>query len=720
MAANSVSPNWVKRILNKFEIPEDLTEVQRSVLLLKKSNKVQRISVLINLPNIIRDYPESQDVLLPKIFADVLSWDEEMQVELGASLAVIIEENLFTKEMYSQFHIFLQEALESWNNAKWDVVWEHYIEHLNDIFETAEERKNVIDGFVKTSLSLWELSQAIPSRWTGARLTAILSNIVDPDFAKKKLVPRIKNLCRDFNWEVRKAITSHVYKVFNLLTPQETEKEGMYEIMTELLDDEENEVKNLAIEAFFQNVHKFPEERIEESWIPLIIDLMKSESADLIPPLLDTAIANSPVLRKHFGGKEYVESKNEEIQQRIIYNSHHFVETLGEAYFFENMYDKYLTFLKSKSDETRVKIAENIHNLVRALGTAGWYKHEIDKKVATLMVDKHKPVQGALLDHLQLIFEILVPKEVSEEEKDDWGDKISAFKSVFLKNFLKMEESVKTNWRYLIRWIDWLYKIMNSMEPSTVLKKFIPIIITHLKKGGKETRNFWIQFLCRTISENTNAGYKRELWDLSASLPYATCSFTRWIYLEFIAELWDHISKKLFWSQFLDAFYLLSKDKWANVIIKFWAVAPKIYRKVSFDDAKNKDRMINIMKSLMDSEKIKPYVKEFVTKGYKEMVGVGLLSTTEKNLRAEEEKKMFDHEKDISAKDKVDIYKDVKIPNGIKGAKYDTKGYTGSKSTPIDSKPAIPKTTSMNKLKKSLKKKKKEPTKAAKPKAKAK
>ena len=83
---------------------------------------MQRISVLINLPNIIRDYPESQDVLLPKIFADVLSWDEEMQVELGASLAVIIEENLFTKEMYSQFHIFLQEALESWNNAKWDVV----------------------------------------------------------------------------------------------------------------------------------------------------------------------------------------------------------------------------------------------------------------------------------------------------------------------------------------------------------------------------------------------------------------------------------------------------------------------------------------------------------------------------------------------------------------------------------------------------------------------
>jgi hypothetical protein len=115
---------------------------------------VQRISVLINLPNIIRDFPESQEVLLPKIFKDVLSWDEEMQVELGASLAVIIEENMLSKEMYATFHVFLQEALESWNNAKWDVVCEHFIEHLDNIYDTAEERKDAIDGFVKTSLSL--------------------------------------------------------------------------------------------------------------------------------------------------------------------------------------------------------------------------------------------------------------------------------------------------------------------------------------------------------------------------------------------------------------------------------------------------------------------------------------------------------------------------------------------------------------------------------------
>jgi hypothetical protein len=141
---------------------------------------------------------------------------------------------------------------------------------------------------------------------------------------------------------------------------------------------------------------------------------------------------------------------------------------------------------------------------------------------------------------------------------------------------------------------------------------------------------------------------------------------------------------------------------------------------VSFEDAKNKERIINIMKSLLDSDKIKPYVKEFVEASYKQMVGMGVLSVAEKNHRSEEEKKMFDHEKDISSKDGIGVYKDMKkTPNGIKVG-YDKRGYTGVRSAQMDCKPGIPKTASNSKLKRSLKKKKKEPSKMGKAKAKAK
>jgi hypothetical protein len=55
-----------KRILNKFEIPNGLSEIDRSLLLLKKTHKTQRMSVLVNLPTILRDFPEGEELLLPK------------------------------------------------------------------------------------------------------------------------------------------------------------------------------------------------------------------------------------------------------------------------------------------------------------------------------------------------------------------------------------------------------------------------------------------------------------------------------------------------------------------------------------------------------------------------------------------------------------------------------------------------------------------------------
>lgn len=225
---------------------------------------MQRISVLINLPNIIREYPEAEDILLPKIFKEVLTWEEEMQVECGASLAVLIEEKLLSKENYDKLYKFILESLESWNNARWDVVYEHYIHHLDTIVEDEEAKGEIIGRGIELSVSLCELSQAIMSRCTGARIMAMLSNVIDKDAAKKKLLPKMKMLCRDFNWEVRKAITGSIGCVFNLLTREECDRH-LFDIMVELLDDEEAEVKSLAIEAFLDNFEKFTEQKIEES-----------------------------------------------------------------------------------------------------------------------------------------------------------------------------------------------------------------------------------------------------------------------------------------------------------------------------------------------------------------------------------------------------------------------------------------------------------------------
>jgi hypothetical protein len=335
--------------------------------------------VLINLPNIIRDNPEAEDTLLPKIFKEVLSWEEEMQIECGASLAVLIEENLLSKENYDKLYKFILESLETWNKARWDVVYEHYIHHLDQIVDDEETKASILKKGVELSISLWELSQAIPSRWTGARIMAMISNVIDRETAKKKLLSKMKTLCRDFNWEVRKAITGSIHCVFNLLTREEWDLH-LFEIMVELLDDEEAEVKNLAIEAFLENVDRFTEKKIEEGWFEIFVDLVQNQSnKEVVLEKLDSVIQSSESIRKILWRQEYCEGDDEELKRKIIFNSPSFIAALGEKHFTENILESYKNLLKDPNDEVRQKCAKGIHEIIKIFGVVTSYNNEFDK-----------------------------------------------------------------------------------------------------------------------------------------------------------------------------------------------------------------------------------------------------------------------------------------------------------------------------------------------------
>ena len=186
-----------------------------------------------------------------------------------------------------------------------------------------------------------------------------------------------------------------------------------------------------------------------------------------------------------------MEHENEELRYRILYNSHFFIESLGEEYFIQNMYEHYLNLTKHENESLRARVAESIHKVVEALGIVGSYKNGLHKCITSFMTDKYASVQGALLVNLDQVVKILLPSEITEEhEQNEIHKKIGSFKVTFNKNFMNMEEVVKVNWRHLIRWIDCLYKVIGLFDSSIIVKRSLPTIITHLKKGGKETRRF--------------------------------------------------------------------------------------------------------------------------------------------------------------------------------------------------------------------------------------
>lgn len=87
---------------------------------------------------------------------------------------------------------------------------------------------------------------------------------------------------------------------------------------------------------------------------------------------------------------------------------------------------------------------------------------------------------------------------------------------------------------------------------------------------------------------------------------------------------------KMFCVNFLDSFYMLTKDKCPNVIIKLWNITQKVFSKVSYDDPRNKERIINVVRLMGESEKIKGSAKEIVDQTYIKLINQKIISSSDK------------------------------------------------------------------------------------------
>ena len=85
---------------------------------------------------------------------------------------------------------------------------------------------------------------------------------------KTKILPWASRLAKDFNWEVRKAIALNLDTYFEILKNDKALcDEYLYDELLDLIDDEESEVRDLAIKQFnkmcYFTAEKFREKGID-------------------------------------------------------------------------------------------------------------------------------------------------------------------------------------------------------------------------------------------------------------------------------------------------------------------------------------------------------------------------------------------------------------------------------------------------------------------------
>jgi len=235
---------------------------------------------------------------------------------------------------------------------------------------------------------------------------------------------------------------------------------------------------NLAIKAFFENIQNFSDRNLEENLVEVAIKIINEANSSgssrdyYLYDKLDDLIESSEYFRKLLWRPEWLINQTDEFKNKMIYKSSCFIQTLGSKFFFENFYEKYSELIKEehKTDpeySPKWFIANDIHSVVKNLGAVECFSNDFEKNVTTLMTDKLLPVLGSLLQNLHVISDILFLPEVTDEMTELGLDKkVAGFKSTFMKNFIKIEDKVKDNWRYVNLWIDWAFRIMHHLHET--------------------------------------------------------------------------------------------------------------------------------------------------------------------------------------------------------------------------------------------------------------
>eukprot|EP00347_Sterkiella_histriomuscorum_P022937 403336585 len=246
--------------VRKHLIKEDLDELQRCKILLKKQDPVQQLYVIRNSVNIFRENQELQQELLPLVFKLIEKGNEEIQLEAGECFVNVLKHNIIIDP---QLHVKMlfelsQKMLKLWSEESLDHWKKVFIYSLKILEDTS-----LYQSSLNLILQLTEKNQPISSRRAATYLMGKISYIFDnksqncgqiEQSSQQQWIQKFKMISQDVNWEIR-AQTAQ---------------------FEELLDDEEEEVQCNALNSLKYAIQVLNTKKIEINLIDHMIKLFQT------------------------------------------------------------------------------------------------------------------------------------------------------------------------------------------------------------------------------------------------------------------------------------------------------------------------------------------------------------------------------------------------------------------------------------------------------------
>ncbi|XP_061215844.1 serine/threonine-protein phosphatase 4 regulatory subunit 4 isoform X5 [Neopsephotus bourkii] len=549
--------------IERLTVDEELSDIERAVYLLSSGQDIQGTSVVANLPVLMRQNPaETLRRVLPKIREVLHVAGVEMQLTAAVSFLTVLQEELVSIHTYS--HSFLHIILQNLEHRDAGVS-NAWLETLLAVIE-ALPKETVRHEILNPLVSKAQLSQTLQSRLVSCKIMGKLANKFEAHIIKRDILPLVKSLCQDAEYEVRTCICRQLEHIAQGIGAELTKTVVLPELV-ELARDEGSSVRLAAFETLVNLLDMFDADDRSQTVLPLVKSFCeKSFKAD------ETILVSlSFHLGKLCNGLYGIFTPEQHLRFFEFYKK---LSTLGLQQ--ENGHnDNQLQVQTLEQEKKYILVRKNCaYNFpVAKLLNSGVYT--IHKELVTLLQDESLEVLDALVGHLPEILELMTNGGEncgSENKLLSIPDLITALTTAEQRAATSLKW--RTHEKLLQKYACLPHIISSDQIYYRFLHRMLTIILTNnvlpVQKAAART-------LCVYLRYNRKQEQRHEvIQKLIEQLGQGKSYWNRLRFLDTCEIIMELFSKSFFCKYFFLPVLELTHDPVANVRMKLCYLLPKV------------------------------------------------------------------------------------------------------------------------------------------------
>ncbi|XP_055989103.1 serine/threonine-protein phosphatase 4 regulatory subunit 4 isoform X2 [Sorex fumeus] len=540
--------------------------------------------------------------VLPKVREVLHVAGVEMQLMAAVSFLTILQEESVSIHTYA--HAFLQVILLHLEHRDTGVsnAWLETLLSVIEVLPKETLRHEILNPLVSKA----QLSQTVQSRLVSCKILGTLTNKFDAHTIKREILPLVKSLCQDVEYEVRSCMCRQLENIAQGIGTELTKSVVLPELI-ELFSDEGSSVRLAAFETLVNLLDIFDTDDRSETIFPLVKSFCeKSFKADesilislsfhlgkLCHGLYGIFTPDQHLrflefykklctlgLQQENGHNENQiasqileqEKKYISVRKNCAYNFPAMIVFVDPKNFHMELYSTFFCLCHDPEVPVRHTIAICFYEVSKLLDSGVYLIH---KELITLLEDESLEVLDALIDHLPEILELMCTggeSSVQDNKLASLPELIPALTAAEQRAAASLKW--RTHEKLLQKYSCLPHVISSDQIYYRFLQRMFTIMMTNnvlpVQKAASRT-------LCIFLRYNRKQDQRHEvIQKLIEQLGQGKSYWNRLRFLdtcEFIIEIF---SRSFFCKYFFLPAIELTNDPVANVRIKLCCLLPKV------------------------------------------------------------------------------------------------------------------------------------------------